>query len=195
MELQQSFIWISMIGIISLINLLLLLYLVSRLLWSSKSDPGSEREVIEVNSINEDIQIDNCVLKPVVAGAAENYSVFINSATELRLLKELEKAEENHFYLQKNINLNDLAETLNTNRRYVSYILKKYRNQDFNSYLQFVRISYMLSCIDKEPELLTEKFSILADRFAFASHSKFSAVFKSVTGMSPTEYFRRNHTK
>lgn len=184
METNHDFILISIIGIVSIVNNLFLLYLISKLS-SMAVELGLEK--LEDSSEHSETQYNVGVLTKI-----DDYKdVLISNKTESRIFKEFEKAEENHFYLQKNISLTDLANKLNTNKRYVSYILKKYRKQDFNSYLQFARINYLLMIVEREPEFLTEKLSILANLCGFTSHSKFSSVFRLVTGLSPTDYFQR----
>ncbi len=126
--------------------------------------------------------------------SSEENNLMISKETEERLVKELVKLEEEAFFLDKEISLPKLANRFGTNQRYLSYIIKKYRGKDFNSYVQHSRIHYIINRIRLDRELLDYKLSYLADMSGFSSHSKFSAVFKMVTGLPPSVFihFRRN---
>lgn len=126
-----------------------------------------------------------------VKNGLKNNVVSISKATEGRLLEEFEKVKKQRFYLKPKISLADLAALIGTNERYMSYILRKYTGMDFNNYLQHARIGYLIECVEREPDLLNEKFSVLADKGGFSDTSKFSAVFKNVKGVSPSEYFQK----
>lgn len=114
--------------------------------------------------------------------------LLISDDTERRLIHELELLETQHFYLNKELSLSSLANQLNTNQRYVSYAIRKYKEMDFHTYIQHRRIHYITKRLKNEPELLDYKLSYLAEISGFSSHSKFSAVFKSVTGISPSTF-------
>ncbi|ULT23664.1 helix-turn-helix domain-containing protein [Sphingobacterium sp. E70] len=89
------------------------------------------------------------------------------------------------------MSLGDLADLLSTNQRYASYIVNMVTGQDFNNYVQQARIAYLIERVERDPELLNVKFSILAESAGFSSISKFSSVFKSVMGVPPSEYFQK----
>jgi AraC-like DNA-binding protein len=117
--------------------------------------------------------------------------VFISQVTKDRLLKDFEKVHQSKFFIKKRVNLSYLAELLGTNQRYASYIVKCYIGLDFNDYVQDARINYIIEIIERDPELLNLKFSVLAEQAGFSSVSKFSTVFKTVKGISPSEYFQK----
>ncbi len=112
----------------------------------------------------------------------------ISDETEERLLAMLVQLEEEAFFLDKEISLTKLATRFGTNQRYISYIIKKYRGKDFNNYIQHSRIHYIISRIRLDRTLLDYKLSYLADMAGFSSHSKFSSVFKTVTGLPPSVF-------
>src|SRR5690606_25365518 len=103
----------------------------------------------------------------------------ISDDTEERLLETLIKLEEEMFFLDKEVSLTKLATQFDTNPRYISYIIKKYRGKDFNNYIQHSRIHYIINRIRSDKDLLDYKLSYLADMAGFSSHSKFSSVFKT----------------
>lgn len=114
----------------------------------------------------------------------------MSKETEERLLSLLNEMEAEEFFLDKNISLTKLVNRFGTNQRYVSYLIRKYRGKDFNSYIQHCRIHYIMNRIQSDETLLNHKLSYLADMAGFSSHSKFSSVFKSVTGLPPSAFLQ-----
>lgn len=104
------------------------------------------------------------------------------------ILKKLSLFEEGTKYTDKNFNLSALSVKLKTNTKYLSYIINKYKKKDFNSYINELRIFYILKKMQSNPAYLNYKISYLAEECGFSSHSKFTAVFKSVVGMSPSHF-------
>lgn len=108
--------------------------------------------------------------------------------TEERILTELNKLEEGAFFTQKDISLSSLATRLNTNPKYLSYVINNYKGKDFNNYINELRIEFVIDKLHTEPEYLNYKLSYIADICGFSSHSKFAAVFKNATDLSPSVF-------
>lgn len=108
--------------------------------------------------------------------------------TEKRLLEDLNLLESKKFYLDSDITLSALTVELNSNTRYVSYIIKTYKNNDFNNYINELRVFYIVELMKSEPKYLKYKLSYIAEITGFSSHSKFTTMFKKVTGMTPSAF-------
>ncbi|MBE8722083.1 helix-turn-helix domain-containing protein [Sphingobacterium pedocola] len=121
--------------------------------------------------------------------------VHIAEETEQRLLSVLEELESTQFYLQTDITLSKLSSVMHSNVRYVSYIFRKYRAVDFNTYLQKHRIAYIVKRLDEDPNLLNCKISYLASLCGFSTHGKFSIAFRAETGLLPSEYIQQLRDK
>ena len=106
------------------------------------------------------------------------------------LLEKLEKFEANEDFLDSDISLNLLAENLNTNTKYLSEIINTYKNKNFHSYINELRINYIINQLKNNPVYLKYKVSHLAEEAGFSSHSLFSTVFKQVTGHSPASFIK-----
>lgn len=105
------------------------------------------------------------------------------------LLEKLEDFENSQEFLQKSYSFAMLSGYLDTNSKYLRLLLKDYRNnKDFNSYINDLRIQYIVDKLTKEPRYRNYKISYLADECGFSSHSNFSLNFKKVTGKSPSEF-------
>ncbi|GAA4171647.1 MULTISPECIES: helix-turn-helix domain-containing protein [Sphingobacterium] len=173
------------------VNIVLLLISVRHYL-IEKTKPGEFIESDQSLAIESDGALVNSDVPDAYLKAESKRSdVLISKITEDRLLQEFEKAQAKLFFLKRSVSLNDVADLLGTNQRYASYIINKYFGSDFNSYVQRARIKYLIDCVEHDPNLLKMKFSVLADKAGFSSISKFSSVFKSVIGISPSAYFQR----
>ncbi|WP_131450915.1 helix-turn-helix domain-containing protein [Chryseobacterium sp. FH1] len=111
------------------------------------------------------------------------------------LLEKLELFERNEEYINPSTSLNQLAENLNTNTKYLSEIINTHKNKNFHSYINELRINYVINKLNNNPIYLKYKVSHLAEEAGFSSHSLFSTVFKQVTGLSPASFIKSNIKK
>ncbi len=108
--------------------------------------------------------------------------------TEEDLLKKLNEFEASNEYLDKNMSFSVLVAQLGTNAKYLSYLIKHNKNKDYNTYINELRINYIVKKLKTDPDYLNYKISYLAEECGFSSHSKFSANFKRVMNLSPSEF-------
>ncbi|WP_084625988.1 helix-turn-helix domain-containing protein [Flavobacterium soli] len=118
--------------------------------------------------------------------AEECEKKLMSNEVKEELLKKLIHFEEGTKYTDKSLNLSALAVKLKTNTKYLSYVINKYKKKDFNSYINELRIHYIIRKMESNHAYLNYKISYLANECGFSSHSKFTAVFKSIVGMSPS---------
>ncbi|MGV0757196.1 helix-turn-helix domain-containing protein [Empedobacter brevis] len=124
--------------------------------------------------------LDNLKSKPLLSSETENI-----------LLDKLKLFEESEMYLSKQMSLSALAVNLDTNIKYLSEIIKNSKNKKFNAYINDLRIQYIINKLKTDPVYLNYKVSYLAEVTGFSSHSAFTAVFKSITGMSPNDFIKQ----
>lgn len=108
--------------------------------------------------------------------------------SEDQILQGLSKFESSKRFTSKEMSLGMLAAQLNTNTKYLSEIINRHKEKNFNSYINELRINYITEKIKTEPAYLNYKVSYLAEECGFSSHSTFTTVFKSVVGVSPITF-------
>jgi len=113
---------------------------------------------------------------------------FIPEKTEQIILEKLTAFEKGIDFTKKSLTLQSMAKELDTNTRYLSEIVNKHKQKNFNSYINELRVNYIIDKLRTEPAFLTYKISYLAEESGFSSHTSFSTVFKTVTGISPKEF-------
>lgn len=120
----------------------------------------------------------------------KNESLMMTSETETKLLELLEEFEKGELYNNKNMSLSFLAAELNTNTKYLSYVINRHKSADVKTYVNRLRINYIVDKLINDDKYRQYKISILADECGFSSHSKFASVFKAVTDFSPSAYIK-----
>jgi len=84
--------------------------------------------------------------------------------------------------------LKDLSDKLNIPKSHVIYVFKYHAKISFNDFKKIVRIQNAIGLIEKG-FLKMNTLEALAIEIGFSSYSAFFKSFKSVTGVSPKEYY------
>lgn len=114
----------------------------------------------------------------------------MSSETESKLLGLLEEFENGNSFNEKSMSLSVLSAKLNTNARYLSYVINTHKGEDFKNYINRLRINYIVNKLTTDKKYRQYKISSLADECGFSSHSKFAAIFKTFTGLSPSLFVK-----
>lgn len=120
----------------------------------------------------------------------EKSSQKISKEKEEEILQKLNEFEQSDRYLNKNMSLSVLSSQLEVNTKYLSEIINNNKEKNFNGYINKLRINHIAQLLKTDPTFLNYKVSYLAEYSGFSSHSAFTTVFKSVTGMSPNAYIQ-----
>ena len=102
---------------------------------------------------------------------------------------KLEEFEKSNGYLNKNMSLSMLSSQMEINTKYLSEVINN-KEKNFNGYINKLRINHIVQLLRNDSTFLNYKVSYLAEYSGFSSHSAFTTVFKSVTGMSPNAYIQ-----
>lgn len=114
----------------------------------------------------------------------------MSQEAEEKLLEKLLDFENKNLYLERKVSLPYVAGEIETNTKYLSYIIKKHKGKDFNDYINDLRINYIVEKITHDPVYRQYKINTLAEETGFSSHSKFATVFKASLGVSPSEFIK-----
>lgn len=115
----------------------------------------------------------------------------ISDETKILVLEKLDNFEKSNNFTQKDLNLGGLAHLLNTNTRYLSDIIKEYRDKNFNTYINELRIGYAIHKLCNDPQYRKYKIAYLANSAGFSSGAVFSTIFKNQTGMTPSYFINQ----
>lgn len=99
--------------------------------------------------------------------------------------------EKNKFFLQHEISLASLAEDWSTNRSYLSKYFNQYKEDNFNSYINNLRIDYAIVKLHSDSKFRKYSIDALALEFGFSKRRHFSDVFIKKTGITPSYYIQQ----
>lgn len=94
-------------------------------------------------------------------------------------------------YLHPNLNIWDVSKALGTNRTYVSKLINKETNCNFNAFVNTYRTNKAKAILCHE-KYKYESLDTIAELCGFGSASSFLRVFKDATGMTPSAYRERD---
>lgn len=140
-----------------------------------KTDESKENEILE--------NYDEAPEKEIAASS-------LNAEKSQVILNQLSKFEDKEKFKDPNLSLADLASQFKTNTSYLSEVINKNKNKNFNTYINELRINYIVKKLYNNPEYLNYKISYLAEDSGFASHSAFATVFKNTVGISPSVFIQ-----
>ncbi|MCH5687618.1 helix-turn-helix domain-containing protein [Niabella sp. W65] len=123
-------------------------------------------------------------------GRKQDSALLLSEETLQRLLNSLSEFEAQQQFTSGTITLSQMAAQINTNIKYLSYVIKTYKGRDFNGYINELRVDFMIRQLKEQPQWRSYKISVLAEKAGFSSHGKFTTIFKGVTGLSPSVFIQ-----
>jgi AraC-like DNA-binding protein len=128
-------------------------------------------------------------ISPQYATALENDQRKIGSSEDLKtLMEEIDSyMKTTEAFLLSDLTIIDLAEKLNIHPKKISATINSIINQNFNSYVNQLRIKKAENLLNNQS---SNYFSIegISKEVGFHSKSAFYAAFKKVTGTTPNKY-------
>lgn len=153
-------------------------------IYSTKNKEIKKNEIVfdniwifdNTNQINK----EDVLLKEKIKENIEEYILNIENS-----------ALNTEFFLEENIKIREFANKLNIPKSHLKYIFKYHSTISFIDFKVLVRIQKGIQLI-KQGYLKNNKLESLATKVGFSSYSTFFKHFKSITGMSPNEFNRKN---
>lgn len=107
------------------------------------------------------------------------------------ILKNLEKFETGKKYLQENMNLTLLAKELQTNTKYTSRVILKYRGKKTVDYTNDLKVNYIIEMLKTQPKFRKYTTAALGDEGGFGSAQNFTRAFKNATTLTPMYFINQ----
>ncbi|MGQ7944173.1 helix-turn-helix domain-containing protein [Flavobacterium sp. WC2509] len=134
--------------------------------------PGTEKP-LDSSSSNKEIELD---ISPEVVAT---------------ILKNIEKFESKKKYLGKDMTLGKMAILLNTNTKYVTKIITRYRNKGTIEYISDLKIDHIVELLKNENKYRNYTNKALGEEAGFGSTQNFTKAFNNRTGLSPTYFIKK----
>ncbi|WP_314244552.1 helix-turn-helix domain-containing protein [Empedobacter tilapiae] len=117
-----------------------------------------------------------------------NESKIISEEKESELLEKINEFENGDLFTQKNFTMAQMSTLLESNPKYINYVLSHHKNMNFSDYINQLRINYIVKKLIDNPQYLNYKISYLADSIGFSSNSRFAYIFKKQLNITPSEF-------
>jgi len=135
------------------------------------------------NSIEEEIKVQNTKMIKV--------PVDIDAAVVQEILMQLNQFEKQHLYLENQISLSDVSKIVNTNSKYLSKIINSHKGKNFTTYINDLRIDYLIDRIQNDPVYKKYTINAIALEGGFSNPQAFYRVFKKRTGLKPGYFIKK----
>ena len=104
------------------------------------------------------------------------------------ILKKLERFEKDKIYLQENMNLTRLAKELQTNTKYTSRIILRFRGKKTVDYINELKVNHVMQMLKTQPKYRKYTTTALSDEGGFGSAQNFTRAFKNQTELTPMHF-------
>lgn len=118
----------------------------------------------------------------------------INPVIAAQITSKIEEFEKKRGYLKKDLNATKLAQSFDTNYKYLCEVIKAERQKGFTNYINDLRIDYIVQRLKTEPVLRRYTNGTLASEAGFSTTQHFTSAFKKRTKISPG-YFVKEFDK
>jgi YesN/AraC family two-component response regulator len=145
---------------------------------NSESATDIKKEIPELSLIPEHAETEDIITKTI----PEEVTLFI--------LNELETFEIKQLFLKNGITLASLAKNIKTNTSYLSETINNHKGKNFTSYLNDLRIDYVLERLVKDKKFRSYKLPAIAEEIGYNNVQVFSVAFKKKTGTTPAIYIK-----
>lgn len=176
--------YIKIIYIVS--GLFLIVILISFLFWQKIA--ANKKRLVEIINYIEITRSNLMTSFSITDKKSEPKKNVILKETEEHILNKLKRFESSKRFINKDISLAVLAGQLDSNTKYLSEIINTHYNVNFNTYINKLRVNYIIEKLKTDPNFINYKISYLAENCGFSSHSSFATVFKTITGISPVKF-------
>lgn len=161
-------------------------------LWRRHQNSLHQRYSVYISSIKEKAEkdLESANLKENNKAPSEK-RINITDSTTFAILQRLDEFETSQQFIRNDISLTYIANSLNTNTRYLSEVIKQHKGKNFSNYVNGLRINYLTELLYNDPKYREYKISYLAEVCGFGSREFFATVFKKETGVTPSYFISK----
>lgn len=128
--------------------------------------------------------------KTTARTAAPTGTIDVNPEVVAAIISQLEIFEAKKKYLGKDLTADKLARSFHTNYKYLSKVVRFYKNKNFNTYINDLKIDHIVGLLESSSKFRNYKNGALAEEAGFNTAQHFTNAFSSKMGMSPTFFIR-----
>ncbi|WP_432411490.1 helix-turn-helix domain-containing protein [Rasiella sp. SM2506] len=178
---NQFYIWGAILALVFLITITTYYFYNKKLNREYKRFKQLIVQVEKDKKLEIPYKVEEVSIKPTKA-------LSIPEETIQTILERLNEFESSTKFTDSKMNLTVLAKQLKSNSKYISEIIHTHKQKNFNSYINELRINYIIKLMKTDKTYLNYKVSYLAETSGFSSHSAFTVVFKNITDFTPKQF-------
>jgi len=160
---------------------------------------GIKQSDIYVGRFRRELTIDNAPKGENASGNQETSEVIdpIFSKYEKSSLAEdmkqdilnsiIRLMEEEEAYKNPRLVVDDIAEKIHTNKKYISQVINEMLNKNFYQFVNEYRVNHVITAMDN-PKYDNYTLEAIGDESGFNSRSSLIAAFKKFTGKTPSDF-------
>lgn len=114
----------------------------------------------------------------------------IDVKLERLILDEFKMNTEKLSFLTPDFSISSIADKLNTNSTYISFVFNKNYNEPFKQYFTRLRIEHVVNLLKTKPKFRLYSMQALAEEIGYNSTSAFTRAFKKQVGVSPSVFLK-----
>ncbi|MDY0781163.1 AraC family transcriptional regulator [Tenacibaculum sp. IB213877] len=114
----------------------------------------------------------------------------INQEFENEIILTIDKMEKNLEFLSPNFSINALADKLNTNSTYISFVFNKNKGETFKQYYTKKKIDYIIEKLKTDKKYRNYSIQSLAEEVGYSNASAFTRAFKKQMDTTPSAFLK-----
>jgi AraC-like DNA-binding protein len=151
-----------------------------------------QNTIVTINSPSSDeLTLENDIVDSNDTEETINSNFIIKDETRAEILDKLIKLEEKKLFLKQDFTLHNVAKKLKTNTAYLSKIVNSELDKNFSSYVNELRINYIIIELKNNPKLRSYSINAIGEEIGYKSPESFTKYFKVATGISPSIYIKK----
>ncbi|WP_164462449.1 helix-turn-helix domain-containing protein [Chryseobacterium shandongense] len=107
------------------------------------------------------------------------------------LQNKLKEFEAGDSFKENGLTIDKLANTLGSNKSYLSQYINDVKGMNFSKYISTLRIDYITKLMYEDTHYLQLKVQGLADECGIGSRQNFSDLFQEINGIRPTDFIKQ----
>jgi len=115
----------------------------------------------------------------------------LDSAVVTNLRRKFAEFEKNKGFLEKGITAGRLATEFETNATYLSQFMNEFKESNFNTYINKLRIKYAADQIYRHKDWRKYSVEDIANACGFSNRQSFSNFFYEQNGIRPAEFLKK----
>lgn len=179
----------NMWGVGTIIILILILVIVAFLAW--KYYKNGKQIQLKYHELENKLQQHN---KPASLPyeSISNYGKSVLSKDVfIDLQNKLKEFETGDSFKENGLTIDKLANTLSSNKSYLSQYINDVKGMNFSKYISTLRIDYITKLMYGDPRYLQLKVQGLANECGIGSRQNFSDLFQEINGIRPADFIKQ----